>query len=79
MTTPDRTKEGLIKQAENMLIRVYEQVNWTNLYGYVPRNYNSQDYQKAVRKCMTICRKYKDTELLNTYKEYFELWKKKSK
>jgi hypothetical protein len=77
MTIPSRTKEQLIRQAETMLVRVYEQVNWCNLYGNVPNNYNSREYKKAVRECIKISRKYEDEPLAQTYEENFKKWKSK--
>jgi len=77
MTIPSRTKEQLIRQAETMLVRVYEQVNWCNLYGNVPNNYNSREYKKAVRECIKISKKYSDEPLALTYEENFKKWKNK--
>jgi hypothetical protein len=70
---PERDLEALNKQAKSMFIRVYENVNGTNLYGYMPDKSfrNDVTYQKALNRCKQICRTYKDIPLLEEYKRNF--------
>ena len=77
MTLPIRNKESLLKQANLMLKNIYEQVNSVNLYGFIPQDYKSQAYKKAMKKCLSICDKYGDIALKKTYEENFTQWKNK--
>ena len=46
-------KEDKIKLiAENILMHSYESVNWVNCYGYTPKQSNSIEFQKALKKAL---------------------------
>jgi len=64
-----RTPESIERQCKQLLMICYEQVNGQNLYGHPPQKMpNYLPYQKAKRRAMSLCRKYKDPELLKFIK-----------
>ena len=42
--------------AEYILMRAYENMNWTNCYGHCPRKSKSVDFQKALKKALKIAK-----------------------
>ena len=62
-----RSNLDLSAQAKNMFIRVYERVNGTNLYGFLPHKSVGQEYQKAKTECISICERYSDERLKEEY------------
>ena len=46
------TDEKIKLIAENILMHSYESVNWTNCYGYIPKQSNSIEFQKALKKAL---------------------------
>ena len=69
MTQLIRTPEAIETQSKQLLMLCYEEVNGQNLYGHPPQKMpNYVPYQKAKRRAMFLCRKYKDLELLKFIK-----------
>ena len=69
--TDHRTNQDLNTQAKNMFIRVYERINGTNLYGYLPLPSVGNEYVRTKIECISICDKYSDDRLKAEFKRNF--------
>lgn len=66
-----RSNLDISNQAKNMFIRVYEQLNGVNVYGYLPDKSVGDPYQRTKRECISICIRYEDKRLQEEYERNF--------